>query len=580
MPAMMNDMGRRVQAEFAARADGKHMTHLGFCRIGVRAIIAQSVRMIEPSAHRRWPMQQDESQSSPVTSDPVLPSGLRPAPAPRVAWFLLLTAFAALQGGCSEADEEVDHGAAEDDGEYDHSTEALADPGAWSPPEDVRNAGAGQFVPYHDAPPWNGGANCGGKLHAGTRELGDFLKANFPGSVSSYGGYSCRQNTANAAKTSVHGTGRALDVFIPLSGGQADNDKGDKVANWGGSRSGDKLKPYTGPHPHHDHLHVELTHDAAAQKTPWFNGGASTPVGGGVSKERDLYAIRRNGGSGKTEVHILSGASAFKDFSAHAATDLHPTDGALTDVFTFGVGEFDGDGKGDVYAISRRGGSGKTEAHILDARTHFSSFLAHSATGLHATDGASTDVFEFGVGDFNGDGRDDIYAISRKGGSGNTEVHVLNAADNFQTFLAHAATELHATDGANTDIFEFGVGDFNGDGKDDLYAISRKGGSGNTEVHVLDAATSFKTFLAHAASGLHATDGGLTDVFEFGVGDDNGDGKADVFAIQRNGGSGKTEVHVLDAASAFKTFLVHAASGLHPTDGSLTEVFELGVGAF
>ena len=47
-------------------------------------------------------------------------------------------------------------------------------------------------------------------------------------------------------------------------------------------------KPYTGPHPHHDHLHVELTHDAAAQKTPWFNGGASTPVGGSVSKERDL----------------------------------------------------------------------------------------------------------------------------------------------------------------------------------------------------------------------------------------------------------------------------------------------------
>jgi hypothetical protein len=97
---------------------------------------------------------------------------------------------------------------------------------------------------------------------------------------------------------SVHGTGRAIDVFIPLSRGDADNTLGDEVANWlvsnaqaigvqlviwdrsswNGSRSsGSKLRAYGGPHPHHDHLHVELNTDGAARRTPWFRGGATTP---------------------------------------------------------------------------------------------------------------------------------------------------------------------------------------------------------------------------------------------------------------------------------------------------------------
>ena len=79
----------------------------------------------------------------------------------------------------------------------------------------------------------------------------------------------CRPNTANTSQTSVHGTGRAIDVFIPLYRGAADNTLGDPVAHWlvthaqeigvqlviwdrsiwGPSTSPD-TRPYTGPHPH------------------------------------------------------------------------------------------------------------------------------------------------------------------------------------------------------------------------------------------------------------------------------------------------------------------------------------------
>lgn len=164
----------------------------------------------------------------------------------------------------------------------------------WTLPGAVREAGEAQSIQYDDAPSWSGGANCTGSFTAGAQTLGDYVKANFSG-VSSVEGYSCRQNTANASKTSMHGTGRAIDIMIPTSGGGADSGAGDPIANWlvehaseigvqyiiwnhiswNGSRTGRKDKPYTGPIPHIDHLHVELNEAGADQQTPWFQNGGS-----------------------------------------------------------------------------------------------------------------------------------------------------------------------------------------------------------------------------------------------------------------------------------------------------------------
>lgn len=214
---------------------------------------------------------------------PHRPSLSRISPFHFVSVLALLTACSA--SGCA-IETDVD----DDDEGWAHSSSELAVPGAWKLPAAVHAAGQEQDVRYDDAPAWQGGAGCGGEILPGTRELGDYLKETFSG-VTSYGGYSCRQNTANKAKTSVHGTGRALDVFIRLDDGEADNGKGDEVANWlvknaerigvqlviwdrtmwVAASSGDKAKAYTGPHPHHDHIHLELTTDGAAKRTPFFD---------------------------------------------------------------------------------------------------------------------------------------------------------------------------------------------------------------------------------------------------------------------------------------------------------------------
>ncbi|MBX3204309.1 MAG: hypothetical protein KF764_04535 [Labilithrix sp.] len=175
------------------------------------------------------------------------------------------------------------------------TSNAVAVAGRWRLPAAVATAGAKVRLPYDGAPNWSARA-CSGKLRAGTDRLGDFLEDEFA-AITSVGGYACRQNTANRKKMSVHGTGRALDIFIPKIGGQANNTKGDAVANWlvmNAARIGVQMviwdrtvwmangkndRAYSGPHPHDDHLHVELTVAASAMQTPWFSNPQGSDAG-------------------------------------------------------------------------------------------------------------------------------------------------------------------------------------------------------------------------------------------------------------------------------------------------------------
>ena len=121
-----------------------------------------------------------------------------------------------------------------------------------------------------------GGEGCAGGLKPGTKALGEQVKAQFG---VSYGGYSCRANTANTKELSIHAVGRALDVMV----GQG-NEKGNEIANyfvenattlgidliiwnhtlWKVTPSGATSRAYTGPNPHTDHVHAEVTRATAA----------------------------------------------------------------------------------------------------------------------------------------------------------------------------------------------------------------------------------------------------------------------------------------------------------------------------
>ncbi len=202
-------------------------------------------------------------------------------------------------GGCVVGEEAVEGGGDLDAQDDDHvleeeSSDSTYNQRGWTLPAAVQAIGDQQYVPYTGAGAWAGGANCGGGLLAGTRELGDYLQATFSG-INGYGGYACRPNTANTSELSVHGTGRAIDIMIS---GTANSAVGDPIANylvqnaekigvqyiiwnrnsWNASRSApNKLRAYGGPNPHTDHVHVELTPAGAQRMTEWFGDNAPPP---------------------------------------------------------------------------------------------------------------------------------------------------------------------------------------------------------------------------------------------------------------------------------------------------------------
>lgn len=181
------------------------------------------------------------------------------------------------------------------------SAAPLAIEGRFRAPESTLALGDAGSVEYTGAGPWRGEAGCAGGMEPGTEALRQYLLASWP-QIDSIGGYACRAIVGNASQTSVHATGRALDIMLPLtSDGAADNDLGDPIARWliehaseigvqliiwdrtvwqANRAPGAKEKEYGGAHPHHDHLHVELSVEAGSEMgSPWFQVADHGPPG-------------------------------------------------------------------------------------------------------------------------------------------------------------------------------------------------------------------------------------------------------------------------------------------------------------
>lgn len=187
----------------------------------------------------------------------------------------------------------------------------------------------------------------------------------------------------------------------------------------------------------------------------------------------------------------------------------------------------------------------------------------------------SEDSFgDFKMADMDLDGRPDLVYIKRRAtGSGQTELHIVSAASGFKTFIQHVATGIGTFADTNGD---FTMADVDRDGRPDLVFIKRRAtGTGTIEVHVLSAASGFQTFIQHTGTALSEDEDANG---EFGMFDVDRDGRPDLVFF-KNGltgtgtGTGKVELHVLSAASGFQTFIQHTATALTATEaafGSLT----------
>lgn len=274
-----------------------------------------------------------------------------------------------------------------------------------------------------------------------------------------------------------------------------------------------------------------------------------------VLKTSDLYAVNKQGTT-NTEVHALSASSTFKNFTKHLSTTFAKAGTSVA--WTFLFGDYNGDGVVDMYGIYKIPTAGKTEVHVMNGVGNYKTSLFSGPTALGNTGSDARWVYQ--LADYNLDGKLDLYAINRMGTT-MTEVHILDGATNYQTFLLQTSTALGKTGTNNS--WKFDLADANSDGVPDLFAINKAAGATATEVFVLSGAGGFKTFLSSTSTILGKT--GTDNLWDFKVSDYNNDGKIDVYAIKKQTPGGKTEVHVLNGATNYQSYLVNVATGLGVT---------------
>ena len=225
----------------------------------------------------------------------------------------------------------------------------------------------------------------------------------------------------------------------------------------------------------------------------------------------------------------------------------------------FLIGDYNHNGSFDLYCIKMYGEDIiSTEVEILDGANNYKSWLLKIETPLKEEKEVKWD---FCLGDYNHDGYLDLFCIKKnKTGTNSTEVHILGGESNFQTFLLQTGTALHET-GNNC---KFCVGDFNNDGKLDLFYICKNNtGSKSTEVHILSGKSGYKEFIMQTGTKIQETD----DNWEFGISNYLGNGNKDLYCINKRNENGKcTDVHILDGSKNFQSFALQTTTKLHMTD--------------
>ena len=238
----------------------------------------------------------------------------------------------------------------------------------------------------------------------------------------------------------------------------------------------------------------------------------------------------------------------------HSATALHSTNTN----WTFAIGDYNGDGIDDLYTIYKSGSNqnSKVLLHILNGADNFQSYLEHKELSINLDE-----HWEFNLGDYNKDGKPDLYCVLKSISANKaTELHVLDGASGYTSFSVHQTLPIMKSDSNWT----FKVADGDRDGRSDVYGIQTAAtGSKMTEVHALSASTNFQSYFLHEQTGFRM----LGDNWDFGFGDFNNDNIVDLYGICKNGtGSGQTEVHVLNGYGGLKQFLLQSRTLLQSVD--------------
>lgn len=143
---------------------------------------------------------------------------------------------------------------------------------------------------------------------------------------------------------------------------------------------------------------------------------------------------------------------------------------------------------------------------------------------------------KFVVGDYNGDGSDDVAKIFADAGLASIDIHSSNGVGGFT--LARRATRK----GGFSYLQNWMSADLNGDGKDELVNVFNDQGFMSVDVHTISGG-------AHSFTRWVTRQGGFTNAMQWFTGDFNNDGLDDIAKVFSDSGRASIDVHINQGAT-------------------------------
>lgn len=258
-------------------------------------------------------------------------------------------------------------------------------------------------------------------------------------------------------------------------------------------------------------------------------GQFSAPITFVVGNNPRSLAVGDFNGDGRQDLAVANAPSEcmgsvsilLGDGTGHFISTANLTATASSFPRSVAVGDFNGDGKQDLAVANS--GSGNVSIFPGHGTGQF---------GSARTFAAGTDPYSIAAGDFNGDGKQDLAAANYT--SSSVSILLGAGAGNFG-----APTNL----GAGTFPYSIAVGDFNGDGKQDLAVVNN--GSNSISIFMGDGAGHFATPLNLLAD---------CGPYSVATGDFNGDTKQDLAAVSTGcNGTSTTSIYLGNGAGNFNS---------------------------